>query len=308
LDFQLKILGANSATPAYGRHQTSQLLTIDKYHFMIDCGEGAQIQLVKYKAKPSKINHIFISHLHGDHFFGLMGLLTSMSLNGRENDLHVFGPPHLAEIITMHLKYTGSVFSYKLHFTPIEQAGITLYENEILSVDTIPLDHRVPCYGFVFREKPKPHLIDKDKLLSVEADNLSIQDMHDLKAGKDLYDHRGSVRYKNEALTFPPRKSRSYAYCSDTRFNLGLVDWVQQVDLLYHEATFLKDKVDEAQARYHSTSEQAATLAQKAQVQQLIIGHYSSRYKELSPFLDEAQAVFPNTSLAIEGEDHIIAD
>jgi ribonuclease Z len=142
----------------------------------------------------------------------------------------------------------------------------------------------------------------------VGADNLSIQDMHDLKAGKDLYDDRGRVRHKNEALTFPPRKSRSYAYCSDTRFNLQLAEWVQQVDLLYHEATFLKEKTDEALARYHSTAEQAATLAQKAQVHQLIIGHYSSRYKDLAPFLTEAQAVFPNTSLAIEGEDHIITD
>ncbi len=308
MDFQLKILGANSATPAYGRHPTSQLLIIDRNHFLIDCGEGTQIQLIKYKAKPGKINHIFVSHLHGDHFFGLIGLLTSMSLNGRENDLHVFGPPNLAEIITMHLKYTGAVFGYKLHFTPIEQAGIRLFENKTLTVDTIPLEHRVPCFGFLFREKPKPYRIDKDKLAAAVSENFSIQDMHELKAGKDLYDEQGQVRYYNKALTIAPKESRSYAYCSDTRFNLELADWVRGVNLLYHEATFLNDKADEALARYHSTAEQAATIAKKAQVKQLLIGHYSSRYKDLTPFLEEAQPIFPNTTLAIEGKDYIIPE
>ena len=305
MDFQLKILGANSATPAYGRHQTSQLLTIDKYHFLVDCGEGTQMQLVKFKARLSKISHIFISHLHGDHFFGLIGLLTSMSLNGRESDLHIYAPPGLGEIITIHLKHSGTVFSYKLHFMPLEQTGITIYENELLTVGTIPLDHRIPCYGFVFREKPKPYRIDKSKIL---ANKLSIQDMHDLKAGKDLYDSHGNLRFKNKEFTLPPRKSRSYAYCSDTRYNLQLVDWIQEVDLLYHEATFLKEKTDEALSRYHSTAEQAAIIASKARVQQLIIGHYSSRYKDLTPFLKEAQSIFPPTSLAIEGEDHSIAE
>lgn len=305
MDFQLKILGANSATPAYGRHQTSQLMTIDKYHFLVDCGEGTQMQLVKFKARFSKISHIFISHLHGDHFFGLIGLLTSLSLNGRESDLYIFGPPGLDEIITLHLKHSSTVFGYKLHFMPIEQTGITIYENELLTVSTIPLDHKIPCYGFVFREKPKPYRIDKSK---IPANKLSIQDMHDLKAGKDLYDNQGNLRFRNEDLTLPPKKSRAYAYCSDTRYNLQLADWIQEVDLLYHEATFLKEKTDEALARYHSTAEQAATIASKARVQKLIIGHYSSRYKDLAPFLEEAQSIFPSTSLAIEGEDHLIAE
>ena len=308
MDFQLKILGANSATPAYGRHPTSQLLTVDRNQYLIDCGEGTQIQLIKYKAKPGKINHIFISHLHGDHFYGLIGLLTSMNLNGRENDLYIYGPPNLADIITLQMKYTGAVFGYKLHFTSVEKAGIRLFENKILTVDTLPLEHRISCFGFLFREKPKPYRIDKDKLAAAGPGNFSIQDMHDLKAGKDLYDAQGKLRYKNNTLTLPPTPPRSYAYCSDTRFNLQLTQWVQHVDLLYHEATFLKDKTDQALARYHSTAEQAATIAKQAAVKKLIIGHYSSRYKELAPFLEEAQAVFPNTSLAIEGNDYLIGE
>jgi len=266
------------------------------------------MQLVKFKAKPGKISHIFISHLHGDHFFGLMGLLTSFSLNGRVHDLHVFGPPGLAELITVHLKLSKTVFSYKLHFTPVEETGIILYENDLLRVSTLPLDHKTPCFGFLFHEKPKPYRIDKVKSAMIGPENLSIQDMHDLKAGKDLLDSNGQLRYKNADLTLPPKKSRAYAYCSDTRYNVQLAEWVQNVDLLYHEATFLKDKADEATARYHSTAEQAGTLAGKSRAKHLLIGHYSSRYKDLSPFLEEAQSVFPQTSLAIEGEDYLIPE
>ncbi|MGB3780677.1 MAG: ribonuclease Z [Tunicatimonas sp.] len=303
--FQLKILGANSATPAFGRHPTSQLLTVENFHCLIDCGEGCQMQLIRYRTKPSKITHIFISHLHGDHFYGLIGLLNTFSLSGRTDALSIFGPPGLADVIRVQLRQSHTVLKYPTHFTPLEaDVSACIYDGPSLRVSTLPMDHRIPCSGFLFRESPKPRRIDKEKL----SDDLSVDDFKALKAGEDLYHADGTLRHRNEDLTLPPRRSRSYAYCADTRYQASLADAVREVDLLYHEATFMHAEAELAAARYHSTTVQAATLAKEARVGQLLIGHYSSRYRDLNPLLTEAQAVFPRTQLALEGHDYPVAD
>ncbi len=263
------------------------------------------MQLIRYRTKPSKITHIFVSHLHGDHFYGLMGLLNTFSLSGRTDALSIFGPPGLADIIRVQLRQSHTVLKYPTHFTALQpDASECIYDGPTLQVSALPMDHRIPCSGFLFRESPKPRRIDKEKL----SDDLSVDDFKALKAGKDLYYADGTLRHRNEDLTLPARRSRSYAYCADTRYKASLADAVREVDLLYHEATFMHAEAELAEARYHSTTTQAATLAREAQVGQLLIGHYSSRYRDLNPLLSEAQAIFANTQLALEGHDYSIAD
>ena len=303
--FQLTILGANSATPAYGRYPTSQLLTIGNFHGLIDCGEGCQMQLIRYRVKASKISHIFISHLHGDHFYGLIGLLNTLNLNGRTEDVAIIGPGGLADIITVQLRQSRTVLKYKINFTALEpNESVCIYEDQRLTVTTLPMDHRIACWGFLFREQPKPRRINKERL----SDDLSVPDLIALKEGHDLFHPDGTLRYRNDALTLEPRRSRSYAYASDTRYQPSLAEAVRGVDLLYHEATFMQADAGLAAARYHSTTVQAATVAREAHVGQLLIGHYSSRYHDLTPLLAEAQAIFANTQLAREGGNYIVED
>ena len=305
MGFELKILGANSAKPAYNRNQTSQLLTVQNELFLIDCGEGTQLQLNHYKIKVSRIRHILISHLHGDHFFGLIGLISTMHLHCRKTDLNIYGPPGLAEIITMQLKVSCTVLSFPLHFHEINpEKACRIFENDKLTIQTIPMVHRIPCTGFLFREKTKPRRIIKEKI----REEFSLIDMVSLKSGEDIKDDNGNVVFKNEDYTLPPRKSRSYAYCSDTLYHEGIISHIRGVDLLYHEATFLNDREQRAKETFHATARQAATIAQKAEVGQLLIGHYSSRYKDITPFRTEAREVFDNTILAIEGETIYIED
>ena len=305
MGFELKILGANSAKPAYNRNQTSQLLTVQNELFLIDCGEGTQLQLSHYKIKVSRIKHIFISHLHGDHFFGLIGLISTMHLQRRATPLNLYGPPGLAEIITMQLKVSGTVLSYPLHFNEINpEKSCRVFENDKITIQTIPLIHRIPCVGFLFREKIKPRRIIKEKIQK----EFSLVDMVSLKNGEDIMDENGSVIYKNTDYTLPPKKSRSYAYCSDTRYHEGIISHIKGVDLLYHEATFLSDREQRAEETFHATARQAALIAKKAEVGQLLIGHYSSRYRDITPFEAEAKQVFDNTILAIEGETIYIED
>lgn len=306
MGFELKILGSNSAKPSYNRNQTSQLLTIQNEMFLIDCGEGTQLQLNQFRIKESKIKHVFISHLHGDHFFGLIGLLSTMHLHRRSNSLTIYAPPELADVITLQLKVTNTILSFKVNFVPLNYSdGSTrIFENNIVTVDTIPLIHRVPCFGFLFKEKQKPRRIIKEKILK----EFSMQDMVRLKNGKDLLDSDGNVRHKNADYTRPPRNSRSYAYCSDTLYHEPIIDQIKGVNLLYHEATFLEDRLERAKETYHSTAKQAATMAKKANVGKLIIGHYSSRYKDITPLLEEAKEIFESSKLAIEGESTYIDD
>ncbi|MBK6266938.1 ribonuclease Z [Marivirga sp. S37H4] len=304
MSFEVYILGSNSAAPAHGRHHTSQMLYIQDQQFMVDCGEGAQMQMKKYGLRKNRLNHIFISHLHGDHYLGLMGLLSTMHLNGRKQDLFLYGPVGLAEIITIQLKHANTKMNYPIHFKELRSPKPELIlENEKLTVHTIPLQHRIPCNGFLFREKQKPRKLIKEKIVS---NNLSIRHINSLKNGKDIVDENGDIIFRNKDFTRTAKKSRSYAYCSDTKYDESLIPLISEVDLLYHEGTFLHDMLDRAEETFHTTVHQAATIAEKANVGQLIIGHFSNRYRELQPLLEEAKSVFENAHLAEEGRQFTI--
>jgi ribonuclease Z len=305
LSFKITILGSSGALPAYGRYTTSQLVEVQSRHFLVDCGEGAQMQLMRLQANFHRINHIFISHLHGDHYLGLMGLVFTMHLQRRVNDLHIYSHRGLDEIITTHLRYSRSAPSFKIIFHLLEK-GLreVIYEDDTLTVETIPLSHRIRCSGFLFREKIKPRRIDKAKL----PPGLLIQQIAGLKNGHDVVNEEGLVLYTNESLTLEPKKSRSYAYCSDTAFDEGLSFQLKNVDLLYHEATFMNDEESKARDTHHSTARQAATIAKLADAGKLLLGHFSARYKDLSPVLEEAKLIFNNTDLAVEGQDFIIQE
>lgn len=305
MSFKITILGSSGAVPAYGRHPTSQLVEIQSRYFLVDCGEGAQMQLMRLQMNFHRINHIFISHLHGDHYLGLMGLIFTMHLQRRINDLHVYSHRGLDEIITAHLRYSRSAPNFKIIFHHLEK-GLKeiIYDDDVMSVETIPLSHKIRCSGFLFKEKTKPRRIDKTKL----PQGLLIQQLAGLKNGHDIRDESGAILFTNESLTFAPRKSRSYAYCSDTVFDEGLVNQLKNIDLLYHEATFMTEEESKAKDTKHSTAKQAATIARLAAVDKLLLGHFSARYKDLSPILEEAKSIFSNTELAIEGEEFIIQD
>lgn len=299
MPFELHILGSNSAAPAHDRNQTAQLLNIDENHLLIDCGEGTQMQLKKYGLRMGRINHIFISHLHGDHYLGLMGLISTMHLVGRKRPLYVYGQKGLREIITLQLKYSNTFLNYKIHFQELNpDEPELLLETKKLMVSSFPLSHRIPCCGFLVREKPKPIRLIKHK---VEG-KLSLLQIGTLKRGEDILDDDGNLLHKNEEFTLPPKKSRCYAFCSDTKFNEEIVPIVENADLLYHEATFMNDMEERASHTFHSTAAQAAKIAKMANVSRLLIGHFSTRYKELQPLLEEAKVEFPSVELAEEGK------
>lgn len=303
--FKITILGSSGAVPAYGRMPSAQFIEVENNYFMIDCAEGAQLQLMKFDLHMHRIDHIFISHLHGDHYLGLMGLIFTLHLNKRKNDLHIYSHKGLDEIITLQLKYSKSSLNYKIIFhqlTPGKQEVV--FENKFVTVETIPLLHKLDCSGFLIREKPKPRRIDKE----VMPQNLSVLQLNKLKAGEDIVDEEGNILYKNESLTLSPRKSRSYAYCSDTQYFEDIIEQIREVDVLYHEATFMEEDADKALETRHSTVKQAATIAMKARPARLLIGHFSARYKDLLPVIDEAKRVFQNTYLALEGETFTIED
>jgi ribonuclease Z len=299
LEFEVTILGSNSSIPAHGRNQTSQLVSVGNSFLLIDCGEGTQIQLRKYKLKFGRIDFIFISHLHGDHFYGLMGLISSFHLVKRERLLTIFGPSGLDEIITTQLKYTNTKLSFPLRFVPTQAEGKNLIlEEPMFRVFTFPLQHRIPCTGFLVEEKPGLRNMVKEKL---QKTKLPVEAIISLREGKDFVGPDGKVLYKVEDYTYPPKKSKKYGYCSDTIFDPTLVEYIKDADLLYHEATFGDDETVRAGTTFHSTSRQAGIIAMKANVGKLLLGHYSSRYKDLSPILDQAKEVFENTFLSEEG-------
>lgn len=305
MSFKVTILGSSGAMPAYGRHPASQLVEIQSRHFLVDCGEATQMQLMRLQVNFHRINHIFISHLHGDHYLGLMGLIFTMHLQRRVNDLHVYSHRGLDEIITTQFRYSRSAPGFKIIFHLLEKGQREIiYDDNAITVETIPLSHKIRCSGFLFREKVKPRRIDKSKI----PPGLLIQQLAGLKEGRDVTDESGAILFANESLTLPPRKSRSYAYCSDTVYDEGLVSQLSNVDLLYHEATFMTDEEEKARDTKHSTARQAAMIAQLAGVEKLLVGHFSARYRDLTPILEEAKAVFPNVALAIEGEEFLIQD
>ncbi|HET6244250.1 MAG: ribonuclease Z [Bacteroidetes bacterium] len=299
MKFELTILGCSSATPTSNRFPTAQVLNILERFFLIDCGEGTQMQLRKYKVKMQRINHVFISHLHGDHYFGLIGLLSTMHLLGRKNSLTIHAHADLENIINLQLKASDTRLNYQINFNYLKfDKSILLVDDPYFTVETIILKHRIPCCGFLFREKPRLKKLKKEKLA---AYGLSITDIRNLREGKDFIDPQGKV-ISNGEFTYDSPPARSYAYCSDTAYNEAIIEQIKNVDLLYHEATFTLDFVQRAKETFHSTAEQAATIAAKANVKKLIIGHYSARYKDVEPLVLEAQKVFKKTLPAIEGE------
>jgi len=296
---KVTILGCHSATPRENAHPTSQFLEMKGRHFLIDCGEGTQMQLRKYRLKFTKINHVFISHLHGDHFYGLIGFLSTLGILGRTKDLHVYGPKGLKEIITLQLRLTSSYNEYHIVFHELESKSSELiFEDEKVRVFTIPLKHRVYTNGFLFKEKIG------DRKLNIKVvkqyKEIEVCDYQNLKNGKDFVLENGTVLV-NETLTNAPTPPLSYAFCSDTKYKENITEIIKNIDLLYHESTFLEDRADLAKKTMHSTALEAAKIAKLAQVKKLIIGHYSSRYKDLSLFKKEAKTVFENVVLGEEG-------
>jgi len=299
MGYKLTILGCHSATPRVNAHPTAQYLEINSRHFLIDCGEGTQRQMRLNKVGFSKVNTIFISHLHGDHFFGLIGLISTFGILNREKELHIHGPKGIKEVINIQLKHSKSYVKYKIIFHELNSTESELiFEDEKVKVYTIPLNHRVYTNGFLFKEKEKSRKINISAVK--EFKEIDKCDYNNLKAGKDFKLDSGYV-IKNSELTYNPEKPLSYAYCSDTSYKPTIIEIIDGVDLLYHESTFLTDKEDLAKKTGHSTAKQAATIAKKANVKKLVLGHYSSRYKNISLFKKEAQEVFENVSLAETG-------
>lgn len=303
MKFEVTILGSSSATPIFNRNPTAQALNINERLYLIDCGEGTQQQMLRFDVKASRIDHIFISHLHGDHYLGLIGLLSSMHLNGRKKALYLFGPAHLKEIIDLQFKYSETMLQFPLEFTAIDaQKAEVIVNNSDVIVETIPLDHRIACTGFLFKEKKRLRKLIKEKL---EDLNVPVEYYTALKRGSDYTSASGEV-YKNDTLTIDSQIPKSYAYCSDTIYNEQYFEQISNVTLLYHEATFLNDMLDRAKDTHHTTALQAGEIALKTHARKLLIGHFSARYKTLNELLDEARSVFPETELAIEGKTFAI--
>ncbi|MGV3764282.1 ribonuclease Z [Parapedobacter sp.] len=297
--FDVLILGSSSATPIYGRHPTAQLINVNEQLYLVDCGEGTQVQLIKYGVRSNRIKHIFISHLHGDHYLGLIGLISSMHLVGRKDELHIYGPPGLKEIIELHFLHSQTELRYSLYIhTTQDSTNNVVLENENLRVSTFPLSHRIACTGFRFDENKRLPAIDREKVTTIGIPTALLPL---IKRGHDYTAPDGTV-YRWQELTIAPAPPRSYAYCSDTVKTSSYLPYIQQVDLLYHEATFLDEMRDRAAATYHTTALQAAEIAAEVGAKKLLIGHYSARYKDLKPLLHESKSVFGATQLALEGK------
>ena len=296
---KLSILGCNSATPSENSHTTSQVLEVKNHLFLIDCGEGTQIQLRHQKINFSRIKHIFISHLHGDHFFGLVGLISTFRLLGRTSDLNVYGPKGIKEIITLQLKLANSWTNYNLFFHELQsRTSHIIFEDDDVSVATIPLDHRIYTNGFLFREKSGQRRLDIKKIKDFKIKSCDFQN---LKLGKDLITEEGNI-IQNQSLTLDPNPVKNYAFCSDTSYNESIVPLIKFVDLLYHESTFLESHSNLAKKTKHSTAKQAAKIAKLSEVKRLILGHFSNRYKDKSQFITEAKSVFDKVELASDGK------
>lgn len=296
---KLQILGCYAATPRTLTNPTSQVLEIENHLFLIDCGEGTQVQLRKNKIKFSRIEHIFISHLHGDHFFGLPGLVSTFRLLGREKDLNIYGPKGIQEAITLLLKLGNSWTNYKLIFHELSSnKSEVIFEDTKVKVKTIPMDHRIYTNGFLFSELPGERKLN---VLATSKHKIDKAYFRSIKQGKDIKLDDGSV-IANSELSLDPPPPKHYAYCSDTGFNRDVIPLIKEVDLLYHEATFLESEAHLAKKTKHSTATEAATIAKEAKVFRLILGHFSTRYKSIQPFKEEAIRVFNSVDLADDGK------
>lgn len=299
MQFEVTILGSNGAIAAYDRFPSSQVLNHNGNLFLIDCGEGTQFRMNKFGIKRGRLDNIFISHLHGDHYFGLIGLLVSFNLNWREHPLNIYGPPDLEEVIRVHFKHSQTQLKYKIHFHPVlADKPKIIFEDNLLMVETIILRHRLPTTGFLFREKSHLRKIIPEKISEY---NIPHEKIADIKRGEDFIDGNGK-KISNAELTLDPTLSRSYAYCSDTIYTEAFSEQIKGISTLYHEATFTEEHTARAEETFHSTSKQAATVAKLAGVGKLLIGHFSARYDSLDILLSEGREIFNETYLAEEGK------
>jgi ribonuclease Z len=297
--FDLQILGSSSAVPIKEKALSAQILNANDKLYLIDCGEGTQFQLQKFRISHSKIDHIFISHLHGDHIYGLSGLLNTMNLNSRTKKLNIFSPVGLQEMIDKIFAISEAVMNFEINYYEVNTYAVEkIFENSDIEVISFPLDHRIPTVGYKFIEKGKLRNIDPDVISKYK---LNYNQIRAAKYGNDIEFSDGTI-IKNKELTLPPRKLRSYAYCSDTRYNPDLVNYVRNSDLIFHEATYLDDMKDKARERFHSTATEAAMIAKMANVGKLVLGHFSSRYYSIEKFRKEAQQYFCNVELAEDGK------
>lgn len=296
---KLTILGCYAATPRTFTNPTAQVLEIKNEIFLIDCGEATQVQLRRNKIKFSKINHIFISHLHGDHMYGLIGLVSTFMLLNRTTDLHIYGPKGIKEIITLQLRLSNSWTNYGLFFHELESTNSeTVYEDDKIVVQTIPLKHRIYTNGYLFREKTGEKKLNAEAMKTYQ---IPVYYFQNIKNGKDVTLEDGTF-IENEKLTFEPVTPKSYAFCSDTIYDESIVPYIKNVDVLYHESTFLESEIALAEKTMHATAKQAAAIALQANVGQLVLGHYSTRYESIDLFREEAKTVFPNILLADDGK------
>lgn len=303
MSFKVTILGSASAKPTIQRHPSAQVINIHEQYYLMDAGEGVQQQLVRYGINPLKLREVFISHLHGDHVYGLFPLISTLGLYGRRTPLRVYAPAPFGEMLEAHLRLFDQELPYEVEWVEVDTTKHRLVsENRTVEIWTIPLRHRVPCCGYLFREKEPGLNVEKFKIAKY---NLSIAQITAAKRGEDVTLEDGTV-LRNEELTYRPYRARSYAYLSDTNFSAKAANLCRGVDLMYHEATYAADEQRTARQRGHATTIDAAKAALKAEARRLIIGHYSARYKTLEPLLEEARTLFPNTSLAIEGEEFTI--
>lgn len=297
--FQITILGCGSAIPTTMHNPPSQLVDMNEKLFMIDCGEGTQLQMRKFKTRISKLHSLFISHLHGDHIFGLPGLLSTLSMLGRTGDLDIYAHKEINILIKPFLIYMGKHMSFKINLFPLNpDSQELLFENNSIRISSFPLKHRIATNGFLFEEKETPRHILREM---IDFYRIPLKLIPEIKGGADFVTSEGSI-IRNDILTTPGTPPRRYAYCSDTAYAPEIVPYIKNADLLYHEATFAESELTRACETYHSTARQAAEIAKAADVKQLVVGHYSSRYNELGVLLKEATNVFPNTELAIEGK------
>ena len=294
MKFELTILGCGGAIPTLDKNPTSQYLNIQDRHFLIDCGEGSQIQLRKYKCKFSKIDHIFISHLHGDHFLGLFGYLSTLSLLGRTSIMNIYAPKDLIVLIDAHNEISGKKYNFELNFKSLDfKKPVKIFEDKIFS---FPVSHSVPCCGFLFKEKLSQRNIIKEKIKDL---SLGIGDIKKLKNRENCIVNGETIQY--EDVTVLGNKSRSYAYCADTKYDEKIIPFVKDVDVIYHESTFLEELKSKASKTKHSTAIQAAKIAFSANAKMLIIGHFSARYDSVEKFTKEASTIFDNTIAAYDG-------
>lgn len=299
MKFEVTILGSSSSTPIFNRNPSAQLLNVNEKFILIDCGEATQNQLLHFGIKANRIDQIFISHLHGDHYLGLVGLLSSLHLNGRTKPMEIFAPAELKEIIDLQFRYSQTILRYPLNFRSTNpNSPEKIFESYDVQVETFPLDHRIPCTGFKFTEKQRLRKIIKEKIdeLAIPEEMIPL-----IKKGQGFTDKKGRF-YSAEELTTEADQPKVYAYCSDTICSWKYLKSLENADTLYHEATFMNDMLGRAEETFHTTALQAGEVALKAKVKRLLIGHFSARYRELEPLLEEARSIFPSTSLAIEGK------